>query len=404
MAWNITGRESWRTWVTPRPARDTPRHRWFLFPHSFSGHLVEALAEEWALTDEDRLLDPFAGSGTTLLAAKALGIPSVGYDISPLAVLACNTKVRNFSESVLKGRWQLLEQALCDGPGTTQMREYPQLVRSALPEGRLEALDSLWSTVKDMDWPIEDKEFFQLAIVAIVPQLSHAIADGGWLRWRNSGRTADCAVSLFQKQVELMLSDLNPETALPETSAEANVADARSLPTSGGYFSAAISSPPYPNRHDYSRIFGVELMFAFHDWEANRALRYQSFHSHPEAHPRRDKAEEYRPPERLYESVERCADGRLKRMLEGYFLDMYLSLREVVRVCRSGSRVAVVVGNARYSGRVVLVDEFTAEVGQQAGLRCEEIRAVRWRGNSAQQMGKFGREAARESVVIFTRP
>ena len=47
-------------------------------------------------------------------------------------------------------------------------------------------------------------------------------------------------------------------------------------------------------------------------------------------------------------------------MLEGYFLDMYLSLREVVRACRNGGKVAYVVGNARYYGVELLVDEFTA--------------------------------------------
>ena len=35
---------------------------------------------------------------------------------------------------------------------------------------------------------------------------------------------------------------------------------------------------------------------------------------------------------------------------------------------------------------------------------CEEIRVVRRRGNSAQQMGKYGRMASRESVVIFEKP
>ena len=62
-------------------------------------------------------------------------------------------------------------------------------------------------------------------------------------------------------------------------------------------------------------------------------------------------------------------------MLRGYFLDMYLCLREVARVCRRGARVALVVGNARYDGKALLVDEFTAEIGEHAGLACSEIRA-----------------------------
>ena len=90
-------------------------------------------------------------------------------------------------------------------------------------------------------------------------------------------------------------------------------------------------------------------------------------------------------------------------MLRGYFLDMYLSLREVARVCRRDAKIAFVLGNARYGGKAILVDEFTAELGERAGLAWREIRAVRWRGNSAQQMGKYGRVASRESVVIFDR-
>ena len=132
-----------------------------------------------------------------------------------------------------------------------------------------------------------------------------------------------------------------------------------------------------------------------------RSLRYQSFHSHPEARPERPAAEEYVPPARLDHSIDHLRDGRIRRMLRGYFLDMYLCLREVVRVCRDGARVAFVVGNARYDGRALLVDEFTAELGERAGLACREIRAVRWRGNSAQQMGRYGRAASRESVVMF---
>ena len=65
--------------------------------------------------------------------------------------------------------------------------------------------------------------------------------------------------------------------------------------------------------------------------------------------------------------------------------------------------VGCVVGNARYGGKAIAVDEFTAELGERAGLACQETRAVRRRGNSAQQMGKYGRAASRESVVIFEK-
>ncbi len=80
---------------------------------------------------------------------------------------------------------------------------------------------------------------------------------------------------------------------------------------------------------------------------------------------------------------------------------MYLCLCEVRRVCKAGAKVAFVVGNAQYGGEPILVDKLTAEVGEQAGLTCEKLLVARYRGNSAQQMKRYGRNPARESIVIF---
>ena len=200
-----------------------------------------------------------------------------------------------------------------------------------------------------------------------------------------------------------MLSDVQEEECSSSCFWKADIADARVLPDPDETYSAVITSPPYPNRHDYTRIFGVELMFDFLDWEESRELRYQSFHSHPEARPQRPSATGYVPPERLDRNIDHLNDARIQHMLRGYFLDMYLCLCEVARVSRGGAKAALVVGNVRYGGKAILVDEFTAELGERAGLVCQEIRAVRWRGNSAQQMGRYGREGSRESLVIFEK-
>ena len=203
----------------------------------------------------------------------------------------------------------------------------------------------------------------------------------------------------------MMLSDLAHVKTRRGGHWEACKADSRNLPIRASSCSAAITSPPYPNRHDYTRVFGIELMFDFLNFEENQSLRHQSFESHPESRPERPlaKIKDYKSPQRLEKSIRKLEDGRMRRMLRGYFLDMHLCLREVARVCRTGAKSAFVVGNAQYSGQPILVDEFTAELGERVGLCCREIRAVRWRGNSSQQMGKYGRQASRESIVIFEK-
>lgn len=74
----------------------------------------------------------------------------------------------------------------------------------------------------------------------------------------------------------MMLSDVRDHDP-GEGSWQVQIADARSLPDPKGTYTAVITSPPYPNRHDYTRVFGVELLFEFLDWERLRMLRYQSF-------------------------------------------------------------------------------------------------------------------------------
>ena len=403
MKYNFTERVTWRDWVTPKTARKHAVHRWYLFPHSFTGDLVHALIDEWCLDEHDRILDPFVGSGTTLLAAQEMGVTSHGYDLSPLAILASNTKTFPFVRQRLETAWTELELGLNKSSIASIRRVYPELVHKALPDGRLEALDAVLMNIDNTNCSSPEQDFFRLALISIIPRFSHAVATGGWLSWLNQGDAAEKVTAFFKEQVEMMLSDVRATESQRDCRCEAWLADTRAMPAADGTYSAVITSPPYPNRHDYTRIFGVELLFAFHDWEANRALRYQTFHSHPEARPDRPLAKTYQPPKALDSAICNLSDKRMQHMLSGYFLDMYLCICEVARVCRKGGQVAFVVGNTQYDGIPILVDEFTAEVGEQAGLVCQEIRALRWRGNSAQQMGKYGRMASRESIVIFEK-
>ena len=404
MTYQTTEQIEWRHWVTPSDARQKALHSWYLFPHSFTDNLVHALIDEWRLDRTDRILDPFVGAGTTLLAARERGISGTGCDLSPLAVLASSTKVAAFSQCRLESAWLNLRCTLDSSTSASMKRTYPDLVQKALPDGRLEQFDLIWSCIDEADCSSTERDFFRLALLSIIPHFSHAIANGGWLRWQNQGASAAKIKDTFADRVAEMLADVRDTESDTDKRWEALIADARDLPLSDGMFSAVITSPPYPNRHDYTRIFGVELMFSFLNWQENRALRYQSFHSHPESRPSRPPADYYEPPKTLENNIKHIRDKRIQHMLRGYFLDMYLCLCEVERVCRQGARVAFILGNVQYDASPIFVDEFTAELGERAGLICREIRAVRWRGNSAQQMGKFGRTASRESAVIFAKP
>lgn len=404
MTYPVTDAVEWKNRLTPKTLRKRPIHGWYVFPHSFTDSLVHALVDEWRLTSNDKILDPFVGAGTTIVAAQERGIPAVGHDLSPLAVFATNTKAAAYSPDRLTAHMHDLLDCVQEVASSVEGEEvdYPDLVRAALSHGRLEEFLRIANCIRDMEWLEDDKRFFRLGLMSLIPDFSDAVASGGWLKWRHGGATANDIVDAYGRRMARMLADVQ-EPACTVRRWEASLADARSLPEDDGYYSAVITSPPYPNRHDYTRVFGVELMTFFLNWEENRALRYQSFQSHPEARPKRPEASEYRPPQGLQDCIAGVRDNRLRKMLRGYFVDLYLCLKEIARVCSPGARVAIVVGNAQYDGNSIIVDEYTAELGERTGLRCREIRVVRWRGNSAQQMKTFGRRPSRESIVIFAK-
>jgi len=401
----IQERPEWAWWVTPKLLKEKPVHRWYVFPHSFTSELVDALIDEWGLTEKDTILDPFSGAGTTLLASKMKGIPATGYDLSPLAVLAARVKLANYSAKRLQGEWKKLRDFISAGEFVTNGRVYPELVRKALPGKLLTVFQSIDEYVTSIQASQNERDFFRVALLAILPYFSRALISGGWPKWTKGGRSSKTVPSIMIEHVESMLADVESSRMPRRADWTVSVADARRLPAKADSFTAVLTSPPYPNRHDYTRVFGVELMFSMMDWEETRDLRYQSFHSHPEARPQRPRANGYVPlaaMKRALARIERLdGDPRVVAMLRGYFLDMYLFLKEVKRVCRKGARIAVVLGNAQYCGVPVLVDRWTAEIGEQAGLNCDKILAARCRGNSAQQMGRYGRVPSRESVVFF---
>lgn len=404
----IEQRSEWRSWVTPKPLKEKPVHRWCVFPHSFTSELVHGLVDEWGLTKKDRILDPFCGAGTTPLAAREKGISAAGYDISPFAVFATKVKLSDYDPDELRHVWKSLFKRIDPVKWDGASREYPELVRKALPGPLLGAFDSVAEQISRLKCPPRERDFLRMALLATLPDFSRAMVTGGWLSWKNRRRSSDKIPKKLSDRVESMLDDIAGD-AFPRSNGNWSVrrADARVLPDKAGTYSAVITSPPYPNRHDYTRVFGVELMFGFLDWTATRKLRYQSFQSHPESRPKRPDATGYLEPKALSEALRQIEkvypDPRIPGMLAGYFLDMFLCLREVRRVCSSGARIGFVVGNAQYGGVPVVVDELTAAIGEQVGLTCDAILAIRYRGNSAQQMRVHGRCPSRESAVVFRK-
>jgi len=67
-------------------------HGWHRYAGRFPAHVVRALLNHFGADKRSLVCDPFAGSGTTAVECRLLGIPFVGIEICPLSCMMIRTK------------------------------------------------------------------------------------------------------------------------------------------------------------------------------------------------------------------------------------------------------------------------------------------------------------------------
>lgn len=392
--------------VTPKFIPKHPRHRWYWFPHSFSPELVEGILQHWGLPQGAHLLDPFVGSGTTTLVAKQRELQPTGFDISPLAVLVSKAKTENYDVQHLHAiKLQILDLAE-KGVSSVQIDpshyESSHQLKKAFTRSEYQTLEKLRVAINHIATGAV-RLFFTTALLSTLKAFSRGVASGGWLKWVDKEEaSSEEILREFNRRAEIMVNDVE-QSPLPYLEADVREFDPLSEKMVASHFDAVITSPPYPNKHDYTRVFHVELAFLGKTEAEIKALRKQMLRSHVEGKllPRSSK---FIIPTKLLKSIKQIegrVDRRLPKMLHGYFEDIFLLMENLKFATKRDAPIALVVGNVRYAGVDIPVDELISEVAEQSGFTHEETWITRFRGNSAQQMARYGRTPMRESIVFL---
>ena len=406
-----------RRQVTYVPNKSIPIQRWFRYKEAFSSSLVKLLLGEFGADPrEHRVFDPFAGCGSTVLAAKQLGFGAWGIDILPIAVFVAKVKLRGVEEYDLDALREAIDDILHmphRAPTITAPGDI-RIIRLAYTEDILNEIlffQEGVSAIQDQ----HTRDFLQLALLAVLESVSHTSKDGQFLRLRPKARLSSVREALSD-QLDMMWDDLIGvgQQALPGLgSSEATTsrhcyveqADARDFAEkSNDHADVVITSPPYLNRYDYSRIYSLELCLGFVEtFDQLKAVRHSLLRSHIESRPAPTDEVHHPALVEVLQNLQgqKLNNPRIPVMIKGYFEDMNLVLRQLARICRPSAKVALVVANARFHGELIPVDLILSELARDAGFQTERIYVTRYKGNSSQQMGRFGRVAMRESVALW---
>lgn len=272
--------------VSPHGNRHIPIHNWFPYKHGYSRNLAAYLLNSFGLSPGNWVLDPFCGSGTTLLTCKELGINARGYDVLPFSVFLSNVKVSDYDMREVERQLNALVKVNSE-PRGLHLGELPDipLVKKAFGpemEKRLLRLKHDIDGIRSQNV----RSLLTLGFLNILESVSNTSKNGGFLRIVQRNVSPDVVGGMFVDQVKLMvrdLADVEKRKRYVKLNVAAKTGDARRLPTRMKY-DAIISSPPYPNRHDYTRIYSLEMVFGFvSSNDELKKVRYNTLRSHVEA-------------------------------------------------------------------------------------------------------------------------
>src|SRR5215212_8559351 len=97
---------NWREKELPEKERTKHVHRLHPYLGKYIPQLVEVFLRKYFRPGQT-VLDPFCGSGTTLVQANELGINSIGYDVSAFNIILCHVKTAEYD--LIRVREEILD-------------------------------------------------------------------------------------------------------------------------------------------------------------------------------------------------------------------------------------------------------------------------------------------------------
>jgi len=221
----------------------------------------------------DTVLDPFCGSGTTLLEARVMGRNAIGIDINPLAILISEVKTTPISTARLDCAVQLIKQQLQKSAEPQVVVEFPNKDYWFCKEAQ-NGLQTIRTVIERLNGNIDHSmyKFLQLCFSSIIRRCSYAdpriakIYKSKRMIQKSRNGWIPTPIQYFEEAV-IRNSDRVKTLSEMMTSdgyAEIIQGDARALPMVSEHNDSKkvdfiITSPPYINAQDYFRSYKLEL-------------------------------------------------------------------------------------------------------------------------------------------------
>ncbi len=416
---------------------DQPVHGWYRFVLSFPPHLVRQYIGRFGLSKGSALLDPFCGTGTTIVEAKKLGVNGIGVEANPIAHLASSVKtdwgidpdgLRACCSTIAKNALaEMSSQGIADCFGSTNPAVSAACLRSLAPEAA-----GLLLTDSISPLPLHkclvllahinqfpDQPFFRHALLAFAKTaVLHAsnLNFGPEVGVTRTKKADACVVPNWLAEVNAFARDIRNLQELDKTPSAVHLADARRLnellpPRS---VDAVFTSPPYPNEKDYTRTTRLESVLLGHIKTKSdlRSLKKGLLRSNTRTVYKDDDDDLWISHNReIQELADQIENRRLvlgktsgferqySRVTKLYFGGMARHLSDLREILKPGAMLGYVVGDqASYFRIMIQTGRLLGEIAQSLGYELVSTDLFRTR------LATATKTQMREEVIVLRWP
>ena len=415
--------------------KDRAFHDWYRFVLSFPPHLVSDYIKSFRLDESHVILDPFCGTGTTLVESKLRGIRGIGIEANGFAHFASSVKVdwgadpeilrkkareiADSTRSFLKVQGVNDDVLFSTSPRISSLLNLDPEAAKLLLTNSISPL-SLHKILVLLDHlkGHQNERYYFHAVLALANALVFRISNLHFGPEVGVGKpkTDVPVVASWLFEIEKICRDLEAIKGRTFPDSKVFLGDAREvsriLPRHS--VDAVITSPPYPNEKDYTRTTRLEsvvLGFIKNKSEL-REMKKRFVRSNTRSVYKDDDDDkwiaEHTEIERIAKSIEKRRKelgkdsgfermyGRLTKL---YFGGMARHFAELRSVLRPGAQLAYVVGDqASYLRIMIRTGKLLAEIAQSLGYELTRIDLFRTRYATATK------ENLREEVVVLRWP
>lgn len=343
------------------------------YPCKFPGKV----AREY-LPDSGLILDPYCGSGTTLLEAGLLGFSTVGTDCNPIAVLISKCKLSNPS---LKD-FQLLNKVI---DGLEKYLYEPEELNFELIdfEGKdhwftkqVQAeIGAIHSKIKNLKEDCPASLIAKTTLSAIINKISNQDSETRYASVDKNHKPG-YAIDYFIKKLKKNLNSFRERGQLAYESSQIFLTDIKQkIPLSDGVVDCIITSPPYANTMDY---------YLYHKQRMN--ILGFSFKTVLDA-----------------EIGSRHEFSSKRAPIEKWDADYLSAMTEMSRVMRRGANAIFVIGDSQIAGNLISGADTTEKAAKKLGLKFMLLESTPMAGRSRSFSSAFQRPNKFEHIIKLTK-